>query len=75
MKATKMDICSHRHTVAFCLLSPWRESLLAPVESEDLTIATLALRENGSLLVQDNAHEGRVDVQTAVVVPNENPLF
>jgi hypothetical protein len=26
LKETKMDICTHRDTFAFCLLIPWRES-------------------------------------------------
>jgi hypothetical protein len=42
-------------------------TLLALVQSEDLTAATLRHAKSGSLLVEDNTQEGIVDLDLAVV--------
>ena len=53
----------NRVLLAFCVTG----KLLVPVDSEDL-IPHIAPRERGSLLVQDNTQEGRIDVDLAVVL-------
>jgi hypothetical protein len=62
----RANICSHRDTFTICVLPSWGK-LLAPVGSDDLLTYTRSGAKVNSV-VQDNAKEGIVDVDLAVVL-------